>query len=80
MSLYTRAAGAGSAAASNEIVKPALPQSVGYIVVVLIGFIIAFSQFSPFDTQSMLTFVAVMMFVTRILKRTVGEDNERTEM
>ncbi|KAL3473886.1 Sodium:solute symporter family-domain-containing protein [Aspergillus californicus] len=41
-----------------------LSQSVGYIVVVLIGAIIAL----------------VMMVVTRVLKKTTGEDNKKTEM
>ncbi|KAI1843265.1 hypothetical protein JX265_012162 [Neoarthrinium moseri] len=45
-------------------VEPPLPQAVGYAVVVGIGFLIAF----------------VMVFVTYILKRTVGEDNKTTEM
>lgn len=30
--------------------------------------------------SSMLTTLTVMMFVTRLLKRTVGEDNTKTEM
>ena len=41
MSLEVRAI----SAAENEVVKPALSQAVGYIVVVLIGLIIAFSIF-----------------------------------
>ncbi|KAF2501883.1 hypothetical protein BU16DRAFT_613715 [Lophium mytilinum] len=45
-------------------VPPPLSQAVGYIVVVVIGLVIAFT----------------MVFVTRVLKRTVGEDNEKTEM
>ncbi|KAK6075637.1 urea active transporter [Seiridium cupressi] len=45
-------------------VEPPLPQAVGYAVVVGIGFLIAF----------------VMVFVTHILKRTIGEDNKTTEM
>lgn len=45
-------------------VQPPLPQAVGYAVVVGIGFLIAF----------------VMVFVTHILKKTVGEDNKTTEM
>lgn len=54
----------GDAAATEVVVQPPLSQSVGYIVVVLIGFLIAF----------------IMVFITRILKKTVGEDNEKTEM
>lgn len=49
---------------SDVQVKAPLSQAVGYVVVVGIGLIIAF----------------VMIFVTRILKNTVGEDNRRTEM
>ncbi|KAK3315878.1 urea active transporter [Apodospora peruviana] len=49
---------------SAVVVEPPLSQASGYIVVVLVGFIIAF----------------VMVFVTKLLKRTVGEDNEKTEM
>ncbi|CEO59774.1 Putative Urea active transporter [Penicillium brasilianum] len=45
-------------------VEPPLSQAVGYIVVVLIGIIIAL----------------VMMLVTKILKKTTGEDNKKTEM
>ena len=49
---------------ADVVVQPPLSQAVGYIVVVLIGFLIAF----------------IMIFITRLLKRTVGEDNEKTEM
>ncbi|KAF3389606.1 hypothetical protein F1880_004471 [Penicillium rolfsii] len=45
-------------------VQPPLSQAVGYIVIVLIGIIIAL----------------VMMVVTKILKKTTGEDNKKTEM
>ncbi|OJJ06318.1 hypothetical protein ASPVEDRAFT_65074 [Aspergillus versicolor CBS 583.65] len=45
-------------------VQPPLSQTVGYIVVVLIGVIIAL----------------VMMLVTKVLKKTTGEDNKKTEM
>jgi Na+/proline symporter len=45
-------------------IKPPLPQSAGYVVVIAIGFLIAF----------------VMIAATRILKKTVGEDNKTTEM
>lgn len=48
----------------GSAVEPPLPQGVGYAVVVGIGFLIAF----------------VMVFVTQILKRTIGEDNKTTEM
>lgn len=45
-------------------IEPPLSQGVGYAVVVGIGLVIALG----------------MVFVTRILKNTVGEDNEKTEM
>ncbi|KAL4993622.1 Sodium:solute symporter family-domain-containing protein [Aspergillus recurvatus] len=49
---------------AKTTVQPPLSQAVGYIVVVLIGAIIAL----------------VMMFVTKVLKKTTGEDNKKTEM
>lgn len=58
MSLFTRDE------VSDGSIEPPLPQSAGYVVVIVIGFLIAF----------------VMMFVTHVLKKTVGEDNETTEM
>ncbi|KAJ9483191.1 hypothetical protein VN97_g10224 [Penicillium thymicola] len=45
-------------------VEPPLSQAVGYVVVVVIGVIIAL----------------VMMLITKVLKKTTGEDNEKTEM
>ncbi|KAL1857317.1 hypothetical protein Plec18170_003436 [Paecilomyces lecythidis] len=45
-------------------ITPPLPQVVGYIIVVVVGLIIALA----------------MMVITRILNRTVGEDNKKTEM
>ncbi|KAF2398136.1 hypothetical protein EJ06DRAFT_583948 [Trichodelitschia bisporula] len=45
-------------------VKPPLHQSVGYVIVVVVGLIVA----------------ALMIYATRVLKKTVGEDNEKTEM
>ncbi|KAL1991114.1 hypothetical protein VTN49DRAFT_5618 [Thermomyces lanuginosus] len=54
---------AGNADLSARI-EPPLSQTVGYIVVVLIGMIIAF----------------VMMMITKVLTITVGEDNKKTEM
>lgn len=50
--------------ATSGSVEPALPQAVGYVVVVVIGFFIAF----------------VMILVTHVLKKTVGENNKTTEM
>ncbi|KAI9850402.1 MAG: hypothetical protein M1838_005735 [Thelocarpon superellum] len=49
---------------ANAVVEPPLSQAVGYVVVIVIGLIIAF----------------VMIFVTRLMKKTVGEDNAHTEM
>ncbi|KAH7137929.1 Sodium:solute symporter family-domain-containing protein [Dendryphion nanum] len=46
------------------VVQPPLSQAVGYVVVVVIGLVIA----------------VAMVLVTKLLKRTVGEDNKRTEM
>ncbi|KAJ5769561.1 hypothetical protein N7520_004120 [Penicillium odoratum] len=45
-------------------VQPPLSQAVGYVVVVVIGLVIAL----------------VMMLITKILKKTTGEDNQKTEM
>ncbi|KAL5365249.1 Sodium:solute symporter family-domain-containing protein [Aspergillus floccosus] len=49
---------------SNATIQPPLSQAVGYVVVVVIGLIIAF----------------VMMVITKILKQAAGEDNKKTEM
>ncbi|KAF7181258.1 hypothetical protein CNMCM7691_000476 [Aspergillus felis] len=46
------------------VVQPPLPQVVGYVIVVVLGLIIAL----------------VMMLITKVLKRTAGEDNKKTEM
>ncbi|PVH97304.1 hypothetical protein DM02DRAFT_597799 [Periconia macrospinosa] len=54
----------GRADATDVVVQPPLSQAVGYIVVVVIGLVIAFA----------------MVFITKVLKRTVGEDNKKTEM
>ncbi|KAL3417528.1 urea active transporter [Phlyctema vagabunda] len=45
-------------------ITPPLSQAGGYVVVVVIGLVFAFT----------------MVFVTRVLKRTAGEDNSKTEM
>ncbi|GLB02709.1 hypothetical protein AtubIFM57258_006172 [Aspergillus tubingensis] len=52
------------ARAAGASVQPPLSQAVGYIIVVVLGLIIA----------------GVMMVVTKILKKTTGEDNKKTEM
>ncbi|KAL6876110.1 Sodium:solute symporter family domain-containing protein [Trichoderma longibrachiatum] len=53
-----------AAANGGATVSPPLPQVAGYVVVIGIGFLIAF----------------IMMFATHLLKKTVGEDNRTTEM
>ncbi|KAK7550224.1 urea active transporter [Phyllosticta citricarpa] len=64
MTAKLAARAAGSAASSADALSPPLSQAVGYIVVVGIGLIIAFG----------------MVFVTKMLKKTVGEDNQKTEV
>ncbi|PNS16194.1 hypothetical protein CAC42_1957 [Sphaceloma murrayae] len=49
---------------TDTAVVPSLSQAVGYVVVVVIGFVIA----------------AIMVYITRLLKKTVGEDNRKSEM
>ncbi|UDD56807.1 hypothetical protein AFCA_004331 [Aspergillus flavus] len=53
-----------TARGGNDSVQPPLSQAVGYVIVVVIGLIIAF----------------VMMLITKVLKKTTGEDNKKTEM
>ncbi len=48
----------------DTFIEPPLPQAAGYAVVIVMGFLIAI----------------IMMGITLILKRTSGEDNNRTEM
>ncbi|KAI9801775.1 MAG: hypothetical protein M1825_003147 [Sarcosagium campestre] len=66
MALEIRASGGGATTpeVTEPVVQPPLSQAVGYIVVIVLGLIIAF----------------VMIFVTKLMKRTVGEDNAKTEM
>ncbi|KAF8850323.1 Na+/proline symporter [Acephala macrosclerotiorum] len=45
-------------------ITPPLSQAGGYVVVIVVGLVFAFA----------------MVFVTRVLKRTAGEDNSKTEM
>lgn len=65
-------------------VDPPLSQAVGYVVVVVIGIIIAFSKKSfAIERKAMkntANTAAVMMLVTKVLKKTAGEDNKKTEM
>lgn len=49
---------------SGSFVEPPLPQAAGYVIVIVIGFLIAL----------------IMMAITRVLKKTAGEDNNKTEM
>ncbi|KAE8420280.1 Sodium:solute symporter family-domain-containing protein [Aspergillus pseudocaelatus] len=53
-----------TARGANDSVQPPLSQAVGYVIVVVIGLIIAFA----------------MMLITKVLKKTTGEDNKKTEM
>ncbi|KAL1988314.1 hypothetical protein VTN96DRAFT_9997 [Rasamsonia emersonii] len=50
--------------ATATAIQPPLPQAVGYVIVVVVGMIIA----------------TVMMLITKVLNKTVGEDNRKTEM
>ncbi|KAJ5733574.1 hypothetical protein N7493_002360 [Penicillium malachiteum] len=50
--------------AEGSSVQPPLSQAVGYVVVLVVGVIIAL----------------VMMLITKVLKKTTGEDNKKTEM
>jgi hypothetical protein len=65
-------------------VDPPLSQAVGYVVVVVIGIIIAFSKNSFMierkDLKTATNTATVMMLVTKVLKKTAGEDNKKTEM
>ncbi|GLA41072.1 hypothetical protein AnigIFM63309_008918 [Aspergillus niger] len=56
------------ARAAGASVQPPLSQAVGYVIVVVLGLIIAGAD------------KAVMMVITKILKKTTGEDNKKTEM
>jgi hypothetical protein len=65
-SLLARGASGSAAAPAADAtpLSPPLPQVAGYVVVIAIGFLIAF----------------VMMVLTHVLKKTAGEDNRTTEM
>lgn len=58
------AAPANDAATIDFVVPAPLSQAVGYVVVIVIGLVFAFG----------------MIFVTKLLKKTVNEDNSKTEM
>lgn len=73
-----------SDAGSDTVVSPPLSQAVGYVVVVVVvgltiafGMLVLFWSFSENVTDFRDT---VMMFATIILRKTVGEDNRKTEM
>ena len=58
MSLHLRAAsGAEATIDENAVVEPPLSQAVGYIVVVVIGLIIAFSQWIPSNGHGRLAYI-----------------------
>ncbi|KAI9836076.1 MAG: hypothetical protein M1819_001690 [Sarea resinae] len=61
-------------------VKPPLSQAVGYVVVVVVGLVIAFGLLLGLGSQCVTNMEPGMVFVTKLLKSTVGEDNEKTEM
>jgi urea-proton symporter len=65
------------------VVQPPLPQVVGYLVVVVVGLFIAtgtqsFAKGNRFSRST--NNKPVMIFVTKLLKATVNEDNSKTEM
>jgi hypothetical protein len=62
------------------VVQPPLPQVVGYVVVVIIGLLIATSTRLFCCSRPTIDNNPVMIFVTRLLKATVNEDNSKTEM
>ncbi|KAF4257325.1 hypothetical protein KXW28_003122 [Aspergillus fumigatus] len=64
---------------AEDVVQAPLPQVAGYLIVVVLGLIIALGMSMLLDRERPLT-GAVMMGVTKVLKRTAGEDNKRTEM
>ncbi|KAF2438209.1 hypothetical protein P171DRAFT_467372 [Karstenula rhodostoma CBS 690.94] len=65
--------------ADEVVVQPSLSQAVGYVVVVVIGLVIAFGMVTGKCSRSLLARIT-MVLVTKLLKRTVGEDNKKTEI
>lgn len=59
--------------------QPPLSQAVGYVIVVVLGLIIAGGMFTS-RQPSIAADKVVMMVMTKILKKTTGEDNKKTEM
>ena len=71
------------ARAGGASIEPPLPQAAGYVVVVVLGLIVAAGRFALMlhvGLSGGYTDRPAMMFVTRLLKKTTGEDNNRTEM
>lgn len=60
-------------------VSPPLPQGVGYGVVIGVGLAFAAGQWSSCNSRGRYQPTKGMMVVTRILKKTVGEDNSKVE-
>jgi urea-proton symporter len=80
MSLGTRTDGT---VPTVTVVAPPLSQAVGYVVVVVIGLVIAFgkSMWSHRQISGPFTDDCLgMIFVTKVLKSAVNEDNSKTEM
>ncbi|SPB53473.1 unnamed protein product [Aspergillus niger] len=67
------------ARAAGASVQPPLYQAVGYVIVVVLGLIIAGGMFTS-RQPSIAADKVVMMVITKILKKTTGEDNKKTEM
>lgn len=68
---------------SDTVVSPPLSQAAGYVVVVVVGLIIAFGMliwFCSFSEYTTDFCHSAMMFATKILRKTIGEDNRKTEM
>lgn len=69
------------ARAGGASITPPLPQAAGYVVVVVLGLVVAVGMLpSTWIDYGLDTNSAVMMYVTKILKNTTGEDNKKTEM
>lgn len=66
-------------AVSENGIEPPLSQAVGYVIVLVVGLIIAFGRASTIKMETRLT-PPGMVFLTKLLKRTVGEDNRKTEV
>jgi urea-proton symporter len=68
----------GSAA---TVVQPPLSQAVGYVIVVVLGLVIAIgTNIYRIFLMHATDICTAMMFVTRLLGKTLGEDNKKTEM